>query len=97
MSMYWWSILVILCYKVERTLSFPAYEIPTETDTKSHSAITMDAIFRTTATFLDRMQLVNDTEQSPFLKVSNYFGSGKIFFTELNHMAKWKISYHIHL
>lgn len=79
MSMYWWSILVILCYKVERTLSFPAYEIPTETDTKSHSAITMDAIFRTTATFLDRMQLVNDTEQSPFLKVFNYFGSGKIF------------------
>lgn len=76
--MHWWTFFVILCYNVEPALSFPAYEIPTETETKSHSAITMDAIFRTTAKFLDRMQLVNDTGQSPFLKVSNYFGSGKI-------------------
>lgn len=78
--MHGWTVLVILCYNVEPTLSFPAYEIPTETETKSHSAITMDAIFRTTAKFLDRMQLVNDTEQSPFLKVYNYFGSDQESF-----------------
>lgn len=44
-----------------------------EPKTRSHSAITSEAVYKTTATFLDRLQLVSNTSQTPDLKVKNYF------------------------
>lgn len=77
MSYIGWLTLFILWYYVDRVFSFPVYDIQMESNTRSHSAITSEAVYKTTATFLDRMQLVSDTEQSPELKVKNYFGTGK--------------------
>lgn len=76
MSYFGWLTLFVLWYYVDRVFSFPVNDIPMESNTMSHSAITLEAVYKTTATFLDRMQLVNDTEQSPELKVKNYFGTG---------------------
>lgn len=76
MSYFGWLTLFVLWYYVDRVFSFPVNDIQMEFNTMSHSAITLEAVYKTTATFLDRMQLVNDTEQSPELKVKNYFGTG---------------------
>lgn len=78
MSYFGWLTLFILWYYIDRVFSFPVNDIQIESKTRSHSAITSEAVYKTTATLLDRMQLVSDTEQSPELKVKNYFGTGKI-------------------
>nr|XP_022299802.1 uncharacterized protein LOC111108306 [Crassostrea virginica] len=69
-----WCILLIL-YGSGSVSSFPAYDIVGERNTKSHSSITLEAIYKATATFLDRAHLVNDTEQLPSLKISKFFGT----------------------
>ena len=69
------GILLIL-YSTGTVSCFPANDIVGEPRTKSHSYITLEAIYKTTATFLERLQIANDTEQSPSLKVSTFFGSG---------------------
>ncbi|XP_078333514.1 uncharacterized protein LOC111100876 isoform X4 [Crassostrea virginica] len=69
-----WCILLIL-YGSGSVSSFPAYDIVGERNTKSHSSITLEAIYKATATFLDRAHLVNDTEQLPSLKISKLFGT----------------------
>lgn len=68
---------LIICLFVISTFSFPANDFLKDTGTESHGVITLEAIYITTATFLDRMQLVNDTRKSPGLKVFEYFGTGK--------------------
>ncbi|XP_078333510.1 uncharacterized protein LOC111100854 isoform X2 [Crassostrea virginica] len=70
----WWCILLIL-YGSGSVSSFPAYDIVGERNTKSHSSITLEAIYKATATFLERAQLINDTELSLSLKISKFFGS----------------------
>ncbi|XP_034329464.2 uncharacterized protein [Magallana gigas] len=75
MSYFGWLTLFVLWYYVDRVFSFPVNDIQMESNTMSHSAITLEAVYKTTATFLDRMQLVSDTEQSPEIKVKNYFGT----------------------
>lgn len=67
----------IICLFVISTTSFPANDFLKDTGTKSHGVITLEAIYIATATFLDRMQLVNDTRKSPGLKIFEYFGTGK--------------------
>ena len=71
-----WCILLVL-YGSGSVSSFPAYDIVGERNTKSHSSITLEAIYKATATFLDRAHLVNDTEQLPSLKISKFFGTGR--------------------
>lgn len=61
-----------------------------EPKTRSHSAITSEAVYKTTATFLDRLQLVSNTSQTPDLKVKNYFGTGKIIKTKIR-LIHWPI------
>lgn len=68
---------LIICPFVISTSSFPANDFLKDTGTESHGVITLEAIYIATATFLDRMQLVNDTRKSPGLKVFEYFGTGK--------------------
>nr|XP_022288711.1 von Willebrand factor A domain-containing protein 7-like [Crassostrea virginica] len=68
------GILLIL-YSTGTVSCFPANDIVGEPRTKSHSYITLEAIYKTTATFLERLQIANDTKQSPSLKVSTFFGS----------------------
>nr|XP_022288697.1 von Willebrand factor A domain-containing protein 7-like isoform X3 [Crassostrea virginica] len=69
-----WCILLFL-YGSGSVSSFPAYDIVGERNTKSHSSITLEAIYKATATFLERAQLINDTELSLSLKISKFFGS----------------------
>ena len=61
------GILLIL-YSAGTVSCFPANDIVGEPRTKSHSYITLEAIYKTTATFLERLQIANDTKQSPSLK-----------------------------
>lgn len=67
----------IICLFVISTSSFPANDFLKDTGTKSHGAITLKAVHRAIATFLDRTQLVNDTRKSPSLIIFEYFGTGK--------------------
>lgn len=79
---------LIICLFVISTSSFPANDFLKDTGTESHGVITLEAIYITTATFLDRMQLVNDTRKSPGLKVFEYFGTdqeSKQQFTKIIH------------
>lgn len=78
MSFVWWLTLFILWYYGASVSSFPLNDILMEPKTRSHSAITSEAVYKATATFLDRMQLVSNTSQTPEVKVKNYFGTGKI-------------------
>lgn len=72
-----WLCLLILCVYVVSLFSFPADDIPKESESKSNSDISFEAFFNATAKFLERKQLVNYTGQSPFFMVSKYFGSGR--------------------
>lgn len=90
MSLFWWSALFILWYYDTSVSSFPLNDILMEPKTRSHSAITSEAVYKTTATFLDRLQLVSNTSQTPDLKVKNYFGTGKIIKTKFR-LIHWPI------
>lgn len=78
MSLFWWATVFLLLYYGTSVSSFPLNDIQMEPKTRSHSAITSDAVYKAVATFLDRMQLVSNTSQPPDLKVKTYFGTGKI-------------------
>lgn len=90
MLLFWWLTLFILWYYGASVSSFPLNDILMEPKTRSHSAITSEAVYKTTATFLDRMQLVRDISQTPDLKVKNYFGTGKIIYTEFCFIRWYK-------
>lgn len=82
MSLFWWATVFLLLYYGTSVSSFPLNDIQMEPKTRSHSAITSDAVYKAVATFLDRMQLVSNTSQPPDLKVKTYFGTGKIIKTK---------------
>ncbi|XP_062573736.1 von Willebrand factor A domain-containing protein 7-like [Saccostrea cucullata] len=69
-----WLILLFYCI-VYQTLGFPPNDIPAESRTQSHNSITLEAIFRTTAVFLDKLGLVNNTGLPPAQKVQAFFGT----------------------
>lgn len=75
MSLFWWATVFLLLYYGTSVSSFPLNDIQMEPKTRSHSAITSDAVYKAVATFLDRMQLVSNTSQPPDLKVKTYFGT----------------------
>ncbi|XP_061178318.1 uncharacterized protein LOC133186947 [Saccostrea echinata] len=74
MSSILWHTLLICCV-FHHTFSFPPNDIPAEPKTQSHNSITLEAIFRTTAVFLDTFGLVNNTGLPPSQKVQEFFGT----------------------
>lgn len=90
MSLFWWATVFLLLYYGTSVSSFPLNDIQMEPKTRSHSAITSDAVYKAVATFLDRMQLVSNTSQPPDLKVKTYFGTGKIIKTKFR-LIHWPI------
>ncbi|XP_062573737.1 von Willebrand factor A domain-containing protein 7-like [Saccostrea cucullata] len=74
-SVLWNTILFywIVC----QTLGFPPNDIPNEARTQSHNSITLKAIFRTTAVFLEKfaLGLVNNSKLPPAQNVQAFFGT----------------------
>jgi hypothetical protein len=78
-SVHQYALLV--CCFFGLSSSFPPNDIPTEPRTQSHNSITLDAIFQTTALFLDKFNLVNNTGQPSAEKVQSYFGTGNVYIS----------------
>jgi hypothetical protein len=75
MHVRYWIFCHVFLWRSSWT--FPPQVILDEFTTKSHNCLTLMGIYRASAEFLTRYNLVNDTGQSTTELVREYFGTGR--------------------